>query len=129
MLKSFDGEKVYTNRDEFIKEFKSKIKESGLDFVKGALLKAVANALFERDENAEVCKDSKGNVEADSTLRDTETIPLKEDVYEYFEKEVKPHVPDAWIKEGTLENIGYEIPFTRHFYKYEELRPFTDING
>ena len=127
MLASFDSDKVYMNRDEFTKELKAKIKESGLDFVKGALLKAGVNALSERGENAEVCRDSKGNIEADSSLRDTETIPLKEDVYEYFEREVKPHVPDAWIKEDTLENIGYEIPFTRHFYKYEKLRPFAEI--
>ena len=127
MLESFDSDKVYKNRDKFTKELKAKIKEAKLDFVKGALLKAVINVLSKRDDTADVCKDSKGNIEADSTLRDTETIPLKEDVTEYFNREVKPHVPDAWIKEDTLDNVGYEIPFTRHFYKYEKLRKFTDI--
>ena len=84
-------------------------------------------AIGVRNENAEVCRDSKGNVESDSTLRDTESIVLKDDVYEYFEKEVKPHVSDAYMDESTFDNVGYEIPFTRHFYKYEELRPFVDI--
>ncbi len=84
-------------------------------------------AIGVRNENADVCRDSKGNVESDSTLRDTESIVLKDDVYEYFEKEVKPHVSDAYMDESTFGNVGYEIPFTRHFYKYEELRPFADI--
>ena len=74
-----------------------------------------------------MCRDSKGNIESDSSLRDTETIPLKEDVWKYFDREVKPHVSDAYIDESSLDNIGYEIPFTRHFYKYEELRPFSEI--
>jgi type I restriction enzyme M protein len=59
-------------------------------------------------------------------LRDTENVPLKEDIYEYFEREVKPHVPDAWIDESKTK-IGYEIPFTRHFYKYQPLRPSEEI--
>ncbi len=74
-----------------------------------------------------ICKDSKGNIESDSTLRDTESIPLTEDIYEYFNREVKPHVEDAYMDESTFNNIGYEIPFTRHFYKYEKLRPFAEI--
>lgn len=64
--------------------------------------------------------------EVDSNLRDTENIPLGVDVSTYFEKEVWPHVSDAWIDDSKTK-IGYEIPFTRHFYKFEELRPFTEI--
>jgi type I restriction enzyme M protein len=64
-----------------------------------------------------------GNPEPDSDLRDTENVPLKEDTHEYFEREVKPHVPDAWIDESKTK-IGYEIPFTRHFYKYQPLQTF-----
>ncbi|EQK29087.1 hypothetical protein [Clostridioides difficile] len=48
-------------------------------------------------------------------------------MYEYFEKEVKPHVEDAYIDESSIDNIGYEIPFTRYFYKYEKLKSFDDI--
>jgi type I restriction-modification system DNA methylase subunit len=55
--------------------------------------------------------------EPDTDLRDTENVPLSEDIHEYFAREVLPHVPDAWIDESKTK-IGYEIPFTRHFYKY-----------
>jgi type I restriction enzyme M protein len=58
--------------------------------------------------------------------RDTENVPLKEDIKEYFDREVKPHVPDAWIDESKTK-VGYEIPFTRHFYKYQPLRPSEEI--
>ena len=67
--------------------------------VSTALLKAIWQALSERDETADVCTDSKGNPEPDPNLRDTENVPLKEDVQAYFEREVVPHVPDAWIDE------------------------------
>jgi type I restriction enzyme M protein len=59
-------------------------------------------------------------------LRDTENVPLKEDIREYFELEVKPHVPDAWIDKDKTK-IGYEIPLTRHFYKYTPPRPLDVI--
>ena len=55
-------------------------------------------------------------------------MPLKEDIHAYFEREVKPHVPDAWIDE-TKTKVGYEIPFTRHFYKYQPLRPLAEIEA
>ena len=126
MLQSFDENKEYLNREEFIKELKTKGKEYGVT-LGASLVKAIVNAIGERNENADICRDSKGNIESDSTLRDTESIPLKEDVQEYFDREVKPHVSDAYMDESTFSNIGYEIPFTRHFYKYEKLRPFADI--
>ncbi len=126
MLQSFDSNKEYMNREVFIKDLKVKAKEHGIA-LGAALLKAIWAAIGERNEKADCCKDSKGNIESDSTLRDTESIPLKDDIEAYFEKEVKPHVEDAYMDETTFENIGYEIPFTRHFYKYEALRPFADI--
>ena len=126
MLQSFDENEQYLNREEFIKILKAKAKECGIT-LGAALVKAIVNAIGERNENADVCRDSKGNVESDSTLRDTESIRLKEDIQEYFNREVKPHVSDAYMDTATFENIGYEIPFTRHFYKYEKLRAFADI--
>ena len=72
------------------------------------------------DENREVVVE-KGNPKPNSKLRDTETVPFKEDIHEYFKREVLPHVPDAWIDEKKTK-IGYEIPFTRHFYKFTPLR-------
>ncbi|MCR8710026.1 type I restriction-modification system subunit M [Aliarcobacter butzleri] len=59
--------------------------------------------------------------------KDTESIPLKKDIKEYFIEEVKPHLVSAWMDETTFENIGYEIPFTRHFYEYKKLDSFEDI--
>ena len=70
----------------------------------------------ERDADGYIVMKNKNPV-ADTTLRDTEDIPLKEDTQEYFEREVKPFNPDAWIDEKKTK-IGYEIPFTRLFYKY-----------
>ena len=126
MLESFDSNKEYLNRENFIKDLKAKAKEYGVT-LGAALLKAIWNAIGERNENAEECRDNKGNVESDSSLKDTESIALKEDIQEYFNREVKPHVEDAYMDTATFENIGYEIPFTRHFYKYEKLRAFADI--
>jgi len=90
--------------------------------------KAVLAALSERDEAAEICTDAKGRPEPDADLRDTENVPLKEDIHAYFKREVLPHVPDAWIDEAKTK-IGYEIPFTRHFYKYKPLRPLAEIEA
>ena len=59
-------------------------------------------------------------------LRDTETVPLKEPIEVYFQREVKPHVPDAWIDHAKTK-IGYEIPLNRHFYCYEPPRPLEEI--
>lgn len=68
----------------------------------------------------------KGKPKADSKQRDTEIVPLKEDIETYFKREVLPFAPDAWI--DTKKNkIGYEIPFTRHFYKYVAPRPSEEI--
>ena len=71
----------------------------------------------EVDENQKVIKDKKGNIKADSSKRDYENVPLKEDIEEYFEREVKPYNENAWIDKKKTQ-VGYEIPFTRYFYKY-----------
>ncbi len=94
------------------------------------------SALSERDETADICRDSDGNPEPDSELRDTENVPYGEDVFAYFEREVKPFVPDAWIdeskrddKDGGIGRVGYEIAVTRYFYKYEPPRPLEAIES
>ena len=119
--------KIYLDREEFLKDLKNQFKVDKIDFVKGSLLKSIWSSIGIRDEDAVICKNSKGIFEPDTSLRDSETIPLKEDIEEYFKREVLPHVPDAEIDETTLGKIGYEIPFTRHFYKYEKLRSFEEI--
>lgn len=59
-------------------------------------------------------------------MRDTENVPLNEDIQKYFEREVLPFAPDAWIDEKKSK-VGYEIPFTRYFYKYEYPKPSAEI--
>ena len=88
--------------------------------------KFIFNAFGERSETAEICYDSKGNPEADSELRDTETVPLTETIDDYMAREVLPYAPDAWVDESKTK-IGYEIPFTRHFYEYVAPRPSKEI--
>ena len=68
----------------------------------------------------------KGKPQADTALRDTENVPLKEDIEEYFKREVLPFAPNAWIDEKKSK-VGYEIPFTRYFYKYEAPRSSSEI--
>ena len=93
-----------------------------------AELKAVVNALSGRDETAEICRDKDGSPEADAELRDTESVPLKEGIEAYFQREVLPHVPDAWIDHDKTK-VGYEIPLNRHFYRYEPPRPLEEIEA
>ncbi|MFJ5113669.1 N-6 DNA methylase [Streptomyces sp. NPDC088551] len=96
-----------------------------------ALLKGLWGAVSVSDPEGEVQKTKKAGVEtllADPDLRDYENIPLDEDIEEYFAREVLPHVPDAWIDHEKTK-VGYEIPFTRHFYVYTPPRPLAEIDA
>ncbi|MGD0340503.1 MAG: class I SAM-dependent DNA methyltransferase [Bacteroidales bacterium] len=79
-------------------------------------------------ENGKVVLDKKGKPKADASLRDNEDVPLKGNIDEYFKREVLPHVPDAWIDHSKTK-IGYEINFTRYFYKYKPLRFLDEIHA
>lgn len=79
-------------------------------------------------KDGKVIKDKKGNPKPDSSLRDTENIPLKEDIETYMKREVLPHVPDAWVDENKTK-IGYEINFTKYFYEYKPLRSLEEIRA
>ena len=70
----------------------------------------------------------KGQPQPDASLRDTENVPLAEDIDAYFQREVLPHVPDAWI-DAEKTKVGYEIPFTRLFYKYQPPRSLSEIDA
>jgi len=115
------------DRKHFIEWLNNLLDEANIKLPATAL-KALVNEFGERAEDSEVCTDAKGKPEADSELRDTENVPLNEDVDSYFEREVRPYAPDAWI-DGSKEKIGYEIPFTRHFYKYIPPRPLEEIDA
>lgn len=90
--------------------------------------KGVLAALGERDDTAEICRGRDGDPEPDAELRDTESVPLKESITAYSEREVRPHVPDAWIDESKTK-VGYEIPLNRHFYRYEPPRSLETIEA
>jgi len=77
--------------------------------------------LFEKGKN-------KGRLQPDAALRDTENVPLSEDLQAYFEREVLPHVPDAWI-DAAKTKVGYEIPFSRQFYVFQPPRPLAEIDA
>lgn len=80
------------------------------------------------DEKGKPVTDKKGNPKTDASLRDFENIPLKENIQEYFKREVLPHVPDAFIDESKTK-IGYEINFTKYFYQYKPLRSLSEIRS
>ena len=84
-----------------------------------------------RDEKGNLTLSTKGKTKgkplADSSLRDTENVPLNENVEEYFKREVLPHAPDAWIDHEKTK-VGYEIPFNRHFYVFKPPRPLSEID-
>ncbi|WP_374064672.1 class I SAM-dependent DNA methyltransferase [Corynebacterium belfantii] len=118
-LEALDAEHMYLNRDVFTDLLRKGIKERGEKISIASLRKIVAE-LSTKNPSADICVDAKGNPEPDADLRDTEQIPLREDIEAYFQREVIPYAPDAWIDHAKTK-IGYEIPFTRYFYKYEEL--------
>lgn len=127
---------VYMNREKFIADLKQFIKDEGITSVGTAFIKALSLVLGERDENADICTDRRGNPEPDTSLRDFENVPLSESIYDYFAREVLPHVPDAWIDEkkvdkldGEVGIVGYEINFNRFFYKYVPPRPLEAIDA
>lgn len=127
------SDELYQDRKPFEKLLTKAFKAEGIK-VSSGVFKAILNGLSEKDETAEICIDKDGNPEADSELRDTENVPLKQDIYEYFEAEVKPHVSDAWInesirdeKDNEVGKVGYEINFNRYFYKYQPPRELEAI--
>jgi type I restriction enzyme M protein len=77
-------------------------------------------------QDGKVVMDKKGKMKPDGSLRDTERIPLDVDIDDYFEKEVKPHLPNSWVDKDKTQ-VGYEINFTKYFYKYTPLRSVQDV--
>jgi len=128
-------ESLFKDREEFLKAVGEAENKAGLK-LSAPVRKAVLSALSERDETAAICLYKDANSEADSDLRDTETVPLSETVEEFFDREVKPHVPDAWIntsirdyKDGEVGKVGYEINYNRYFYRYQPPRPLEEIEA
>ena len=129
------GDQLFTNRDVFEKALTKALKTTGMK-IGAPIKKAILSALSERDENADICTDKKGNPEPDTDLRDHELVPLAEDWHNYMKREVLPFVPDAWVDEGHTDTsdkevgrIGYEINFNRYFYQYVPPRPLEEIDA
>lgn len=137
------GEQVYLNREEFLHALGKLLREHSVTLT-AAQRKALWQTIGEHDDDADDCVYTsgphKGEIEPNPVLRGTENIPFgwggypkthdaaEETLEAYFEAEVKPHVPDAWI-DKTKTKTGYEIPFTRHFYRYTLPRPLEEIDA
>ena len=134
MLRSLP-DRLYRDRAVFEAELSKAARKAKLKLA-AAIKKAILTALSERNETAEICRDRDGRPEPDPELRDTENVPLLEDVESFFEREVRPHVPDAWIdttrrdpQDGEVGLVGYEINFNRYFYQYRPPRPLEEIEA
>ena len=126
-LLTIDAKVKFVNRDAFLKALNNSLKRAGLS-LNPVQYKVVLQCLSERDESADICVGLKGRPEADPLLRDTENIELTDDLDSYYEREVKPYVPEAWIDRSKTK-VGYDIPFTRNFYKLVPPRSLTDIDS
>ena len=122
-------------RNDIPKHYIDEITQIYADFTENEVSKIFDNEDFgyskivverlQKDENGNPVLKG-GNPVPNTNLRDTENVPLKEDIGEYFKREVLPYAPDAWIEEKKTK-VGYEIPFTRYFYKYVPPKPSEDI--
>ena len=120
--------KPYKNIDDFQKDF-TKIwreKTNVTGEIQPEIIDFISMLFAMENPDADIFRDEKGKPIANPELRDTENVPLKEDIQTYFEREVLPFAPDAWIDEKKSK-VGYEIPFTRYFYKYEAPKPSAEI--
>ena len=152
VLATLESNGRYMDREAFEADVMKAAKRTGLKIL-GPIKKAICAALGERDPDAEICRDSKGRMEPNSELRDTENIPLppgtalplpldfgpdkpndrlveifRDDIVSYVEREVLRHVPDAWVDYDKTK-VGYEIPINRHFYVYKPPRPLDQIEA
>ena len=146
MLKLLPGT-LHKDRGKFLAELTTAADKADLK-LPAPVRKAILSALSERDETARICRANDGWPEPDPQLRDTERVPLPEgsdpvdgdglplSVREFFDREVKPHVPDAWIdtskrdqKDDHVGLVGYEINFNRYFYRYRPPRPIAQIDA
>ncbi|MEZ4865548.1 MAG: class I SAM-dependent DNA methyltransferase [Caldilineaceae bacterium] len=154
MLASLPADLI-KDRKAFLKVLRREARVHGIKLTVG-LEKAIVSALGESDPTAAICFDKEGKPEPDGNLRDYENVPLPdeeeyatytpgdswldekvpltEDVWDYFQREVKPHVDDAYIdagfiddRDGKVGRVGYEISFSRYFYKYIQPRPIEEI--
>ena len=126
-LSSLAGTVSY-RKAEFARKLMEASLAAGLGKLPAPVEKAVWSAVSVPDPEGELQTDRHGNPLPDPDLRDYENVPLDEDIDEYVKREVLPHVPDAWVDHSKTK-VGYEIPFTRHFYVYQPPRPLEEIDA
>ena len=138
---------LHKDRETFVAALNAVLKKADIK-LRAPIRKAILAALSERDETAAICRDRRGLPESDPKLRDTERVPLPDgadpvdeagiptSVQEFFDREVKPHAPDAWIntsrrdaRDGRVGLVGYEINFNRYFYRFKPPRPLGEIQA
>ena len=136
---------LFKDRDEFLSALATALKDADMK-LRAPIRNAIVTALSERDGTAEICRDRHGDPEPDPKLRDYERVPLPDgedpadasgvpaSVREFFDREVAPHRPNAWIdvskvdgRDGMVGIVGYEINFNRHFHRFRPPRPLEEI--
>ena len=134
MLEGMSGT-TYRDCQKFDAALKAALEEAYLD-LEASVCDAIRRALSERDEEADICRDSKGHPRPDKALRDYERVPLSRTVEDYFAQEVRSHLPDAWVdqsytdeQDGGVGRVGHEVNFSRYFYEYEPPRSLEEIEA
>jgi type I restriction enzyme M protein len=122
-----DPTAVYRDQSTFDAALRAAFQRSGLKFGR-TLARRIREALSQQDDSAAIYHDAKGRTLADPELRDHEEIPLGEDLKSWFQREVQPGAPDAWMAEGEAQT-GYAIPFTRFFFEPAPLRSPDEIGS
>ena len=125
-----------SKRKEIQDEQREELIQSYLKFEESDISKIYSNQFFGYtkvvieqpilDDDGEIITDKKGNPKPNTKKRDYERVPLEQDIDDYYEREVKPHLPDSWM-DRNKDKVGYEINFTKYFYKYKPLRSLEDI--
>lgn len=110
---------------QFTKRVQQAVSNLGLN---ASQVKNLVAGLAEHDDDAPLVRDAKGRLVSDTSLRETENVPLSVDIEDYVAQEIAPHLHNFWL-DRSKDKVGYEIPFTRHFYKYVAPRPLEEIDA
>jgi type I restriction enzyme M protein len=121
-----DAQTVYRDQSAFDAALKARFAQAGVKLGR-TLARRMREALASQDDSAAVYSDAKRRPVPDPNLRDNADVPLDEDVQVWFDREVRPYAPDAWIAAGE-PRIGYAIPFARFFFEPEPVRLLTEID-
>jgi type I restriction enzyme M protein len=126
-LESLPEGREWTSKSAFEQSLDAVLSANSLR-VRAPIRKVIVDALGETSLDGEIVVDRRGRPQPDTSLRNTENVPLRDDIELYVKQEVLPWAPGAWVDE-TKTKIGYEIPFTRIFYRYVPPRPLSEIDA